>query len=115
MRNYRVSPLDKGKIYGDIISEIYLIEKTNTLIKNLNAASEGNTEIDFTRTYRGINQNLVRKVLMKMVEHGLSYTQFKDLYDKIFVYLEKAGQTVHVPTELSEQIHKLEQLLTEEI
>ncbi|MFK7984161.1 MAG: hypothetical protein AB8G86_29570 [Saprospiraceae bacterium] len=97
----------KKDIYYHIISEISLIEKTDELIKKLEAAREGDLGIDFTPQYKRIIRKTTKKILLKMIELELSFEQFKDLYETIFKYLEKRKSVNRLPEDLEKEVNNL--------
>ena len=90
-----------------VISKIEIIKKTDTLITKLKEIKDDpmGREMERKKKY------LIEELLLEMIKAGLTYTQFKGLYEKIFSYLESGENSIIQPKDVQKNVNRVVQFL----
>ena len=57
-------------------------------------------------------RNLVKEMLKKMIDSGVSFSQFEELYQQIFSYLKAEEKLVNPPNEFYKNAKRVAQFLS---
>ncbi|MEM6319448.1 MAG: hypothetical protein AAF960_17385 [Bacteroidota bacterium] len=100
-----------NKAYYRIISQIEVIKMTDELIQKLKATATDKDEINFAKPYELRKQGLVEDLLVEMIKAKLSFHQFKNLYEKIFTYLDNGKNVQTLPDDLQKEVNQVKNFL----
>jgi len=98
------------KAYLQIVSIIEEIELTEKLLLQLSRVEETLNKTLFNEMKRK-KRNLVKEMLKKMIDTGVSFNHFEELYQQIFAYLKIEEKTVETPLDFKKNAQRVTQLL----
>jgi len=98
------------KAYYQVLSIIEEIELTEKLLLQLTQVEELLNETLFNEIKRK-KRNLVKEMLKKMIDIGISVNQFEALYQSIFSYLKLEEKEVATSNNFQKSAKRVERLL----
>lgn len=101
----------RNKNFFKIRSIVDDIELTQNLIIQLKAIKEEPVnEVALSEIERK-KRNLIEELLLEMIKAGFAYTQFKQLYERIFSYLESGKNIVIQSKDVQQSVNRATQFL----
>ena len=94
-----------------VISKIEVIEKTDTLLNKIREIKDDSMRKGMLKEIERKKRNLIEELLLEMIKAGFAYTQFKQLYEKIFSYLESGKNIVIQPKDIQKSVNRATRFL----
>lgn len=94
-----------------VISKIGIIEKTDTVINKLKEIQDDPMGKGMIREMERKKKHLIEELLVEMIKAGLTFSQFKPLYEKIFSYLESGENITIQPKDIQTNVNRVEKFL----
>ncbi len=94
-----------------VISKIEIIEKTDILINQLREIKDDPLGKGMIKEMERKKRHLIEELLLEMIKAGFAYTQFKQLYEKIFSYLESGKNIVIQPKDIQKSVNRATKFL----
>lgn len=100
-----------NQAYFQVVSIIEEIELTEKLLRQLRQLKEPLNKTLVTEIKRK-KRNLVKEMLKNMIDTGVSFSQFEELYQQIFSYLKAEEKAPNTSTEFHKNAKRVAQFLS---
>ena len=99
------------KLHHGIISKIEIIKKTDQLLHKLYEIKSEPLGKGMILEMERKKQDLLKELLVEMINAGISFTKFENAYMQIFTYLKSKDSETYFSKELQNNINQIEEIL----